>query len=137
MRRMDCPCAKTIPTWFLCLIAMQRYLSGTNGFQNRAEHPCPQILLLDLKMPKSDGFNVLEWLRKNPPLIRLRVIVFSSANHHSDIDRAYDLGASSFFRKPTALQDMRLIVDGLKQWLEINQFSVLSDMSFSGSNSRN
>jgi CheY-like chemotaxis protein len=105
------------------------YLSGRNGFNNRTEFPFPQILLLDLKMPKVDGFNVLEWLRRNPPLHRMRVIVFSSSNHHPDVNRAYDLGASSFLQKPTAIHDMKSIVDCLKQWLEINQFPVLAELT--------
>jgi CheY-like chemotaxis protein len=106
------------------------YLSGQNGFTDRTRFPFPHILLLDLKMPRVDGFDVLEWLRSNPPMHRLRAIIFTSSTHHADIDRAYDLGASSYIRKPTALSDMRSIVDCIKDWLQVNEFSVLADKSY-------
>jgi CheY-like chemotaxis protein len=107
------------------------YLSGENGFENRSQHPFPHVLLLDLKMPKVDGFDVLEWLRENPPLHRLRVIMFTSSSHHSDIDRAYDLGASAYVRKPTALSDMQSIVDCIKSWLQMNEFPVMAEIQYS------
>lgn len=106
------------------------YLSGANGFRDRSQFPFPHVLLLDLKMPKLDGFDVLAWLRGNPPMHRLRVIVFTSSGHHSDINRAYDLGASGFVRKPAGLSDMRSIVECLKDWLRMNEFPVLAEMTY-------
>ena len=106
------------------------YLSGQNGFNDRTRFPLPHLLLLDLKMPQVDGFGVLKWLRENPPLHRLRVIVFTSSAHHTDVDRAYDLGASSYIRKPAALSDMRSVVDYIKEWLQVNEFAVISDATF-------
>ena len=54
------------------------------------------MMLLDLKMPRLDGFDVLGWVRQQPTLKRLPIIVLSSSNMPEDVDRAYDLGANSF-----------------------------------------
>jgi CheY-like chemotaxis protein len=107
-----------------------KYLRGENGFSDRSKHPFPDVLLLDLKMPRLDGFDVLAWLRNHPPLHRLRVIVFTSSGHNLDVERAYDLGASSYFRKPTALNDMKSIVDCLRGWLQLNQFAIIDDAQY-------
>src|SRR5687768_6946257 len=69
------------------------YLRGSENFSDRREHPMPQLMLLDLKMPRLSGFEVLAWLRDNDPFQKLPVIVLTSSNHEADIKRAYDLGA--------------------------------------------
>src|SRR2546421_5940528 len=65
------------------------YLKGENGFSDRTLHPFPVLLLLDLKMPKMDGFDVLRWLKEQTGLKRLLVTVLSSSDHPEDINRAY------------------------------------------------
>ena len=75
------------------------YLSGKGKYSNRAEFPLPELLLLDLKMPKLDGFEVLRWVRQNPGLQALRVVVLTSSEEISDVNRAYQLGANSFLVK--------------------------------------
>jgi CheY-like chemotaxis protein len=106
------------------------YLSGRNGFDDRTRFPLPHLLLLDLKMPQVDGFGVLKWLRENPPLHRLRVIVFTSSAHHTDVDRAYDLGASSYIRKPADFADMKSVVACVKEWLRVNEFAIISEATY-------
>ena len=76
------------------------YLSGIGKFANRDEYPLPDLLLLDLKMPRVDGFEVLQWLQQQPTIITLRVIVLTSSECISDVNRAYALGANSFLVKP-------------------------------------
>lgn len=76
------------------------YLLGEGKFANRAEYPLPALLLLDLKMPRMDGFEVLRWLRQQPVLKTLRVIVLTSSQEIRDVNRAYELGANSFLVKP-------------------------------------
>src|SRR5262245_2907732 len=63
-------------------------------------HVLPAMLLLDLKMPRVSGFEVLEWLRKHPGLHRLIVVIFTSSDVPEDVNRAYDLGANSYLVKP-------------------------------------
>src|SRR5436190_17116270 len=82
------------------------YLKGEQRFANRAEHPLPTLLLLDLKMPRLNGFDVLDWLRLQPGLRRLLVVVFSSSEMLEDINRAYELGANSYLAKPTAFRQL-------------------------------
>lgn len=81
------------------------YLRGVGKFANRAEYPLPDLFLLDLKMPRRDGFEVLAWLRQQPSLAPLRTIVLTTSESISDVDRAYALGANSFLTKPMDLLD--------------------------------
>jgi CheY-like chemotaxis protein len=76
------------------------YLAGYGKYANRSEYPLPDLLLLDLKMPRLDGFDVLNWIKKQPGLRALRVVVLTSSEHISDVNRAYNLGANSFLVKP-------------------------------------
>jgi CheY-like chemotaxis protein len=81
------------------------YLSGDAKYANRKEYPVPALLLLDLKMPNKDGFEVLEWIREQPALRNLRVVVLTTSDRIFDVKRAYELGASSFLTKPLDLRD--------------------------------
>src|SRR4051794_2094820 len=78
------------------------YLLGASAYQDRNQHPMPQVILLDLKMPRIDGFHFLDWLRNHThePLSRLPIIVMSTSSEQRDIDRAYKLGANAFLTKP-------------------------------------
>jgi CheY-like chemotaxis protein len=77
-----------------------RYLEGVGRFVNRAEYPLPDLLLLDLKMPGTDGFEVLRWIKQQPRLSSLRIIVLTASSHLQDVNLAYQLGANSFMVKP-------------------------------------
>jgi CheY-like chemotaxis protein len=87
------------------------YLRGEPPFIDRSAHPMPQLLLLDLKMPRMNGFEVLHWLKTQPGLKRLLVIVFSSSAETGDINRAYDLGANSYLVKPHATEQLLELVN--------------------------
>jgi len=98
------------------------YLLGKAQFADRLVHPGPDLLLLDLKMPRVDGFQVLDWIRQQPRLKRLPVIVFSSSGQDKDINRAYDLGANSYLVKPHATEDLLVLVEKLKDyWVNASQ----------------
>ncbi|HWH69743.1 MAG TPA: response regulator [Candidatus Sulfotelmatobacter sp.] len=92
------------------------YLSGAGPFADRATYPLPCLILLDLKLPKLTGLEVLAWLRQQPRLKRTVVIVFSSSAQLGDVERAYDLGANSFIQKPPDLEHTREIAQLLKAW---------------------
>src|SRR5882672_7903883 len=62
------------------------YLKGEGRFANRSEYPLPGLLLLDLKMPRTDGFEVLRWIRQQPGLKALRVVVLTSSEDMRDIN---------------------------------------------------
>jgi CheY-like chemotaxis protein len=81
------------------------YLRGVGKYSNRAEYPLPDLVLLDLKLPRMDGFEVLEWIRKEPGITALPVLVLTSSDHLRDVNRAYELGANSFFVKELDFQN--------------------------------
>jgi len=76
------------------------YLKGEGKYFNRDEFPLPDLLLLDIKMPGVDGFGVLKWIRQQPSLSSLRVVVLTSSEDIQDVNIAYRLGANSFMVKP-------------------------------------
>lgn len=92
------------------------YLEGRDGYADRTRHPAPDLLLLDLKMPRKDGFAVLRWRQENRAFARLPVIVFSSSNLADDINRAYSLGANSYVVKPTQPERLERMVVALRDW---------------------
>jgi len=81
------------------------YLKGTGKYSNRAEYPLPELILLDLKMPRIDGFEVLRWVRAQPTLKALRIVVLTSSDQINDVTLAYHLGANSFLVKPLSFVD--------------------------------
>jgi len=81
------------------------YLSGERKYANRAEFPLPILVLLDLKLPGMDGFEVLSWIRHQEGLRALPIIVLTSSTQLSDVNRAYQLGANSFFVKEIEFQN--------------------------------
>jgi CheY-like chemotaxis protein len=76
------------------------YLSGEGKFCDRAQFPFPDLVLLDLKMPRISGFEVLRWIRQHPKIRNLRVVVLTSSTQIRDVNEAYRLGANSFLVKP-------------------------------------
>jgi CheY-like chemotaxis protein len=98
------------------------YLKGEGQFANREEYPLPDLLLLDLKMPRMDGFDVLEWLKATPSLASLRVIVLTSSENLHDVNRAYQLGANSFLVKPLEFHNFIAVSKTLgKYWLGLDR----------------
>ena len=75
------------------------YLSGRGKYSFRDQYPLPALVLLDLKLPGMDGFEVLRWIRQEPDLSGLVVIVLTVSDHIRDVTRAYELGANSFLVK--------------------------------------
>jgi len=76
------------------------YLGGADKFSNRAEFPLPSLVLLDLKMPFVNGFDVLQWIRSQPSLKHIPVVVLTSSAEDRDRQRAAELGAQAYFVKP-------------------------------------
>ena len=87
------------------------YLDRQGKFADTTRFPEPGLMLLDLKMPRKNGFEVLEWVRQQPGLRRLVVVVLTSSNQSGDIDRAYDLGTNSYTVKPG---DFEMMIDLVK-----------------------
>lgn len=103
------------------------YLSGTGKFSNREEFPFPALVLLDMKMPRVEGMEVLRWIRSDSRLRSVIVIVLSSSPVTDDVDTAYNLGANSFLVKPSGIQEFEHIVRLINDyWLDINEVPSVS-----------
>src|SRR5690242_4830238 len=99
------------------------YLRGINGYSDRGRFPVPFLLLLDLKMPGTSGFEVLQWVRSQSDFKRLLVVVLTSSNFQADVDRAYDLGANSYLVKPVEFNEMVHMIQRFEAyWTELNRF---------------
>jgi CheY-like chemotaxis protein len=100
------------------------YLSGTGQYSDRIQYPLPSLLLLDLKMPRKDGFDVLSWLGFQTAFPGLIVIVYSTSDLPQDVARAYELGANSYVTKRFGLHDAELLARQLEAyWFKFNRWS--------------
>ncbi len=100
------------------------YLFGTGAWSGRDTTQLPAIVLLDLKLPKIDGLEVLKRIRVNARTKRLPVAILTSSNEERDLVDCYDLGANSYIRKPV---DFKQFVEVVRQvglyWLVLNETS--------------
>ena len=87
-------------------IDVVHYLEGKGLYGDRLAFPFPDMIVLDLKMQRMDGFDVLEWLSKYREYRHIPVVILSASILPSDIQRSYDLGAKSFFEKPASFQSL-------------------------------
>jgi CheY-like chemotaxis protein len=98
-------------------VAIQ-YLKGRGRYANRTLYPVPQIFLLDLKMPRVSGFEVLAWRQRHPHWKCLPTIVLTSSYSAADINQAYQLGANSFLTKPADFPDfVGMMKETIRFWL--------------------
>ena len=99
------------------------YLMGTGAFDGRDPNDTPQLILLDLKLPKVDGLEVLQQIRTHARTRMLPVVVLTSSKEQEDLVRSYSLGANSYIRKPV---DFNQFVQAVQQlglyWLVLNQY---------------
>ena len=96
------------------------YLAGDPA-RGTGQRRIPDLLLLDLKMPKMTGFEVLSWLQTQPSLEDLRVIVLSGSNQPRDIEQAKNLGADDYYVKPVEFDDlMKFVREVDKRWLSVS-----------------
>ncbi len=93
------------------------YLSGEGEYGDRATHPLPALVLLDLKLPQLDGLEVLRWIRGNSDHRGLPVVMFSNSFLERDVANAYLLGANCFIVKPFGMEELREVARFLKAWL--------------------
>jgi CheY-like chemotaxis protein len=93
------------------------YLSGLDPYGDRGKNPLPSLLVLDLKMPRITGFDVLSWLKTRPDL-DIPAVVLSSSSYPEDIQKAKKLGAREYFIKPHSLVELsKLLQTVTSRWL--------------------
>jgi CheY-like chemotaxis protein len=94
------------------------YLSGKGRYADRTAHPFPALIVLDLKMPRMSGFDVLAWLAMQPELKEIPAVVLSSSSDESDMAKAGQLGAREYFVKPHSLDRLiKLAQEMQTRWL--------------------
>ena len=99
------------------------YLSGQAPYGDRTQHPWPSLILLDLKLPRRSGLEVLAWIKVQPVLRRIPVVVLTSSRENADVDRAYEIGANSYLVKPVTFSALESMIEALdKFWLQANQY---------------
>ena len=101
------------------------YLEGQGCYHDRSTYPFPDLLILDLKMPRLDGLEVLEWLRGHPHYKRLPAIMLSSSVLERDVDEAYRRGANTYFTKPGEYRKFADLVRVMIDYWEQSQRSQL------------
>jgi CheY-like chemotaxis protein len=95
------------------------YLAGVGEYADRERYPLPGLLLLDLKMPLMDGFDVLAWLRGKEEFNTLPVVVLSSSKLDSDVGKSREMGVYDYRVKPQRFEDLvRLLDDVRRCWLD-------------------
>jgi CheY-like chemotaxis protein len=102
------------------------YVEGLAPFTDRAAHPVPVLILLDLKLPRRSGFEVLQRIRANGETKRTPVVVLTSSGEQGDIDRAYDLGANSYLVKPVSRDTLLAMIKTLDAyWIKLNRVTAV------------
>jgi CheY-like chemotaxis protein len=94
----------------------QAYLSGVDAYADRAGHPMPRLILVDLDVAQRTGFELLEWLKAQPGLMQIPVFVLTSAGESSDVDQAYALGASSCLLRSMSQKAARDLAKGIEAY---------------------
>lgn len=102
------------------------YLEGQGAYANRAEFPLPALVLMDFKLPRRTGAEVLAWIRSHPSFRVLPVVVLTSSRDHRDVARAYEAGANSYLVKPTSYVSLVEIMESVRMfWVTLNEPPVL------------
>lgn len=102
------------------------YLAGKEQFADRVQFPLPGLVLLDLKLPRKGGLEVLEWIRQQPALRPLVVLILTTSKEPHDIDRALRLGANAYLVKPASVLDLIEMLKAIRQfWFTFNEFSIV------------
>ena len=95
-----------------------QYLSGEGDYADRTRYPIPFLMLLDLRLPKLSGFEVIAWIREQPQLANLIVVVLTASDHVPDVTKARDLGANSYLVKPGNFEELVQMVKRIQgRWL--------------------
>ena len=99
-----------------------RYVKGDADYSDRSEFPLPALILLDLKLPRHSGFEVLQVIRSTEATRRTPVVVLTSSNQEHDIRRAYDLGANAYLVKPVGGDALTTMMNSFRAfWIQLNR----------------
>src|SRR3954471_22855628 len=103
------------------------YLKAEPPFEDRTEHPFPRLLLLDIKMPYLNGFEVLKWIRSHQECAVVPIVMMSSSKLGSDVETAYRLGANAYLYKPATFANLVESITRLQMFWEICELPALPE----------
>ncbi len=93
------------------------YLRGDGKYADRQTYPLPKLMVMDIKMPRKSGFEVLEWVKGRPgPLRRIPIVIVSSSEDPDHINRAYELGANAYMVKPVNFRRVEHLFQSITQY---------------------
>jgi CheY-like chemotaxis protein len=93
------------------------YLKGETKYADRTIFPFPKLIVMDIKMPRRTGFEVLDWVKGHGGMLRrIPVVIVSSSDNPSDINRAYELGANAYMVKPVNFKDVEHLFESITQY---------------------
>jgi CheY-like chemotaxis protein len=93
------------------------YLRGEGKYADRGAYPLPKLIVMDIKMPRKSGFEVLEWVKSSSTVLRrIPVVIVSSSENPSDINRAYELGANAYMVKPVAFRAVEHLFESITHY---------------------
>jgi len=99
----------------------EQYLSGTEQYSDRKQNPLPILIFLDLGLYQGDGLSLLKWIRQQPEVSRIPVIILTASEQPDDVKRAYALGANSYMVKPIGHDALvRMVKASKRYWLTLN-----------------
>jgi CheY-like chemotaxis protein len=98
-----------------------QYLSGEGKYYARDLYPMPSIVLLDLKMPSPDGFEVLRWKQSRPELQKVLWVALSNFDGIKTINEAYAAGATTFLTKPLDAKDIQHLIEGFNDYWQLQE----------------
>jgi CheY-like chemotaxis protein len=89
------------------------YLLQKGKYKNRADWPLPELILLDLNMPRMDGREALEAIKSNPDLRRIPVVILTTSRAEEDVLRTYDIGISGYIPKPVTFTGLMEVMNAI------------------------
>ena len=98
------------------------YLTRSGQYQDQDKHPRPGLILLDIKLPKADGFAVLEKVKSDPRLRLIPVLMLTSTDDQTEVNRCYKLGANSYIVKPIRYEEFQERIKALGLFLDVVRF---------------
>jgi len=115
-------CTKNFPIELVVAQDGEKAIAYFSENRGEEEHQTPDMVLLDLKLPRKSGFEVLEWIKNHPKYCMIPVIILSSSNQTKDLQAAYALGANSYLVKPTGFTELNKLIEALGgYWFFHNQ----------------
>jgi|SRR6266496_740974 len=92
------------------------YIKGDGKYADRQAFPLPKLIVMDIKMPRKTGFEVLEWVKGDGQMRRIPIVIVSSSDNPTDINRAYELGANAYMVKPVDFRAVEHLFHSITQY---------------------